>query len=29
MKDMFKSENIKTNLKKNYNKIYNALKLIK
>ena len=29
MKYMHKSENIKTNLKKKYNKIYNALKLIK
>ena len=29
MKDMYKSENIKTNLKQNYNEVYNALKLIK
>ena len=29
MKDMYKSENIKINLKQNYNKLYNALKLIK
>ena len=33
MKDIYiyiyKSENIKTNLKQNYNEVYNALKLIK
>ena len=29
MKEMYRSEHIKTNLMQNYNKVYNALKLIK